>query len=173
MRVTLTAARICRQNTALTGCSTFTPCAIHSRRPASRKSMVDPSAGSASTSCEGRKNSRRGAPARAKLGKDAPMLDIIASIALGSLYTAVAGVLTSYAPISPRTRFSLLGGLGLWVVFVGFIAAYGGFLPGTTGPVPAVVLAFGAMLGAGLLAWFLIPRFRDALLAIPLPALIG
>jgi len=101
------------------------------------------------------------------------MLDIIASIALGSLYTAVAGVLTSYAPISPRTRFSLLGGLGLWVVFVGFIAAYGGFLPGTTGPVPAVVLAFGAMLGAGLLAWFLIPRFRDALLAIPLPALIG
>ncbi len=101
------------------------------------------------------------------------MLDIIASIALGSLYTAVAGVLTGSAPISHRTRFTLLGGLGIWVAFIVVVAAYGGFLPGTTGPVPAVVLAFGAMLGAGISAWCLIPRFRDALLAIPLAALIG
>jgi len=83
------------------------------------------------------------------LEEDAPILDITASIVLGSLYAVVAGVLTGFAPISPSTRFALLGSLGLWVALIVVVAAYGGFLPGTTGPVPAVVLAFGAMLGAG------------------------
>src|SRR5687767_8447021 len=101
------------------------------------------------------------------------MLDIIASIALGSLYPAVAGLLTSFAPISPRTRFALLGGLGLWVGFIIVVAAYGGFLPGTTGPVPAVAFALAALFGAGVCAWFLSPGFRNALLAVPLPVLIG
>ena len=53
------------------------------------------------------------------------------------------------------------------------MAALGGFAPGATGPVPAPGLAFVGLLALPFGGWFLLPRFRSALLSVPLPALVG
>jgi nucleotide-binding universal stress UspA family protein len=60
-----------------------------------------------------------------------------------------------------------------WTATVVTIGALGGFAPGAIGQLPAPVLAFGSVVLAGLVAWFLSPAFRDALLSVPLAALVG
>jgi len=48
----------------------------------------------------------------------------------------------------------------------------GGLAPGVIGPVPATLLPFAFFLTALVGGWYLLPRFRSALLSIPLAALI-
>jgi hypothetical protein len=101
------------------------------------------------------------------------MIDIIASLSLAALYATIVGALVALAPIGGPARLRVLAGAGIWGAFVVAVAAAGGFGPGVLEPVPAVVLPFAAFLGAGLLAWWRMPRVRAALEAIPLPVLIG
>ena len=61
----------------------------------------------------------------------------------------------------------------LYYILIVAMAALGGFAPGAIGAVPAPVFAFAALLLLLLGSWFLLPRFRRALLALPLPALVG
>ena len=101
------------------------------------------------------------------------MIDLVAAILLSCIFAAVVGTLVALAPVSRGARLSLLASAGLWIS--GFLAVYamGGFAPGATGPVPAVVYPFSAVLAAGLFAWTLAPGFRRAMLAVPLPALVA
>jgi hypothetical protein len=53
------------------------------------------------------------------------------------------------------------------------IAAMDGFRPGLLGPIPTPVMAFATLVLGSLLAWLAWPAFRDALLSLPLAALVG
>ncbi|MGE3512484.1 MAG: hypothetical protein AB7N65_26775, partial [Vicinamibacterales bacterium] len=60
-----------------------------------------------------------------------------------------------------------------WVGLVTAVTALGGLAPGALGPVPATLVPFALFLGILVGGWYVLPRFRQALLSIPLPALIG
>ena len=60
-----------------------------------------------------------------------------------------------------------------WLGIVVAVAALGGLAPGVLGPIPANLLPFGGALALLFGGWFLVPQFRNALLTVPLPALVG
>jgi hypothetical protein len=101
------------------------------------------------------------------------MLEIIGAIACTAIYVAQVGVLAGFAAVGWAPKRTAMAAALLWGGIVVVIGVLGGFRQGTTGPVPAPVLAFAALMVLLFGSWFLSPRFRDALLSLPLPALIG
>lgn len=101
------------------------------------------------------------------------MLDLIGAVACTAIYAAQIGVLTGFSASPWGARRTVIAAALVWGAAIVVIAALGGFSQGTTGPVPAPVIAFGALLVLLFGSWALSPRFRQALLSIPLPALIG
>jgi hypothetical protein len=101
------------------------------------------------------------------------MLDILGAIMCAGIYTAQIGTLTALAAAPSQVKRRGLGTAVVWGAGVVSIAALGGFRQGATGVVPAPVLAFGVLLTLLLGSFALSQRFRDAMLSIPLPALIG
>lgn len=101
------------------------------------------------------------------------MIDVIGAIALTALLVAIFGVLIGLAPARSRTKRILFVAAAGYATGVVVVAAAGGFAPGTTEPVPAVGLAVAASLLVCLAAWLWVPGFRDALLSLPLSALVG
>ncbi len=98
------------------------------------------------------------------------MLDIIAAIFATAAYATVVGALVGLSPVSAGMRLAAFAVAAAWLVA---IAAFGGLAPGVLGPVPPNLLPFAGLLVLLLGAWFLVPQFRSALLAVPLPVLVG
>lgn len=101
------------------------------------------------------------------------MLDIIAALAIGAMFTVDLTVLVGLAAVSRRAKVGAFVIAAAWAVTIVTIAAMGGFRPGRLGPMPAPVLAFGALVLVSLIAWVSLPTFRHALLSVPLAALVG
>jgi hypothetical protein len=101
------------------------------------------------------------------------MIDMIGAVAGTAVYAALVGVLVGLAPMRGLTKLAVCAGAAVWAGVIVAIAALGGFAPGATGPVPAPVFAFVFLLALLFGGWFLLPRFRSVLLAVPLPALVG
>jgi hypothetical protein len=101
------------------------------------------------------------------------MLDIIAALAIGAMFTVDVAVLVGFAAVSSRAKFGAFAIAATWAATIVTIAAMGGFRPGLFGPVPAPVLAFGALVFGSFVAWLSWPAFRRALLSVPLAALVG
>jgi hypothetical protein len=101
------------------------------------------------------------------------MLDLFGSLYLGMAVTGVAAVLIGMAAIRPAFKFAAFVAAGLWTLMMVVIAALGGFEPGTTGPVPAVILALLFLLTVAAMAWLGSPAFRQAFRSVPLAGLVG
>ena len=101
------------------------------------------------------------------------MLDVIAGIAFGAMFAADVTILVSFAAVSVTSKFAASASAAAWVAAIVAVAAMGGFRPGLLGPIPTPVLAFTALVFGSLVAWLSWPAFRDALLSVPLAALIG
>lgn len=101
------------------------------------------------------------------------MIDMIGAIAGTAVYAVLVGVLVGFSPVSGPAKLAAFAAAGVWGGIIVAVAALGGFAPGATGPVPGPAFAFVGLLVLLLGAWFLLPRFRSALLAVPLPALVG
>lgn len=101
------------------------------------------------------------------------MLDIVAAIFAGSAYATVVGVLVGLSPAGKGAKLAAYSAAAAWLATVVAIAAAGGLAPGTFGPVPTGLLPFTALLLFLLAGWSFFPQFRDALRAVPLPALVG
>jgi hypothetical protein len=101
------------------------------------------------------------------------MLDIIATIFATAAYTTVVGALVGLSPVSAGTRLAAFAAAAAWLAVIVAVAALGGLAPGVLGPVPANLLPFVGLLGLLFGGWFLVPQFRGALLAVPLPVLVG
>jgi hypothetical protein len=101
------------------------------------------------------------------------MLDVVGAIFAAALYTTVIGVLVGLAPVHTVTRLALFAAAAGWLAIIVAVAALGGLAPGILGPVPPNLLPFFGLLVLLFGGWFLVPQFRDALLAVPLPALVA
>jgi hypothetical protein len=101
------------------------------------------------------------------------MIDMIGAIAGTAIYAALVGVLVGLSPVRGPTRLAAFAAAAVWGAIIVATAALGGFAPGATGAIPAPVFAFAALCMLLLGGWLLLPRFRSAILAVPLPALVG
>lgn len=101
------------------------------------------------------------------------MLDILGAVFGTAVLAVQAGILAGLAPASPRGKLTAVIATAAWGALIVAIAAAGGFGPGATGPLPAPVIPFVLSLAILFGAWGRLPRFRSALLGVPLPALIG
>jgi hypothetical protein len=101
------------------------------------------------------------------------MIDMVGAIVGTGIYAGLVGVLVGYAPAGRGTKLAALAAAAAWGGVIVGLAAAGVFAPGATGSVPAPVFAFAALLGLLFGGWSLVPRFRSALLAVPLAALVG
>jgi hypothetical protein len=101
------------------------------------------------------------------------MLDLVGALFLGAICVADVGILIGLARLRPVARLAAFVIAAAWTSLVFAIAALGGFASGITGPFPSPVIAFLVLMIAGLVAWFAWPSFRNALLGLPLAALVG
>lgn len=101
------------------------------------------------------------------------MLDMIGAIGGTAAYAALIGVLVGLSPVGGPAKLAAFAAAAVWGGIIVVMAALGGFAPGAAGPVPAPVFAFAGLLALLFGGWFLLPRFRSALLSLPLSALVG
>jgi hypothetical protein len=101
------------------------------------------------------------------------MLDIMGAIFATGLYATAVGVLIGLSPVHAVTRLVAFAAAAAWLGIIVAVAALGGLAPGVLGPIPANLLPFAELLALLFGGWFLVPRFRSALLSVPLPALIA
>lgn len=99
------------------------------------------------------------------------MLDIIGAISTTTAFALLVGTIAVYLPRNLVTRW--LVGTVLWAAALVDLAAAGALAPGATGPVPGPGFAFIAAILALFGTFGLSARFRNALLAIPMPVLVG
>jgi len=101
------------------------------------------------------------------------MIDMVGGIVGTAVYAVLVGVLIGYSPVGKAARLAAFVAAALWGGIVVSVAGLGGFAPGATGPVPALLFAFAGSLALLFGGWFLLPGFRSALQSVPLPALVG
>jgi hypothetical protein len=101
------------------------------------------------------------------------MLDIIATVFATAVYATVVGALVGLSPVGAMTRLTAFAAAAAWLAIIVAVAALGGLAPGVLGPVPTNLLPFTGLLVLLFGGWFLAPQFRSALLAVPLPVLVG
>jgi hypothetical protein len=101
------------------------------------------------------------------------MVDIIGAIGGTAAYALLVGILVGLSRLSGSAKFAALATAAVLGIIVVVVAALGGFAQGALGPVPVPPLAFVCFLVLLFVAWFALPKFRNAILSVPLPALIG
>lgn len=101
------------------------------------------------------------------------MLDVIAAFGFGAMVAADVAIVVSLAAVSLRSKIVASATAAVWVAAMVAIAAMGGFRPGVLGAIPTPVVAFTTVVLGSLVAWLAWPPFRNALLSIPLGALVG
>jgi hypothetical protein len=81
--------------------------------------------------------------------------------------------ITSILPLSFPQKLAAGGATGVWVGLASGLAAAGDLAFSPQHPVPLVGVLFATPLLTALAFWLAVPRFRAALMAIPMPLLIG
>src|SRR6266851_4741994 len=105
--------------------------------------------------------------------REVTMLDIVAAIFATAYCAAQAGLLIGPAPLRVGSKIALFAATAAWLAAV--VAVYGlrVLSPGTLGPFPVNLVPFTLLLAILFGAWVLIPQARDALLSVPMPALVA
>jgi hypothetical protein len=101
------------------------------------------------------------------------MLDMIGAIAGTAIYAALVGSLVGGSQVRGWSKGVIIAAAAAWGGIIVAAGAAGGFTSGATAPVPEPVLAFVAFLALLLGGWLFSPRFRSALLSVPLSVLVG
>lgn len=101
------------------------------------------------------------------------MLDMIGAIGSTAIYAVLVGVLVGLSAARSSAKRAAFATAAAWGALIVAITALGGFGSGVSGPIPTPVIAFALAVAALFAGWRLAPRFRHALLGVPLPALVG
>jgi len=101
------------------------------------------------------------------------MFDMIAAIYATADYALLVGVPVGLSRLSGARKFAAFAIAAVWVTIVVAVAALSGSAPGIAGPVPVPTIAFAFFLVLLFGSWFVVPRFQNAALSVPLSALIA
>jgi hypothetical protein len=101
------------------------------------------------------------------------MFDTIGAVGGTAAYALLVGVLVGLSQMSGAAKFAAFATAVVWGIIVVAVAALGGFAQGAAGPVPVPPLAFVCFLAVLFGSWFALPKFRNAVLSVPLPALVA
>lgn len=101
------------------------------------------------------------------------MIDLIGAIGVTAVYAIAIGVVVSFSSATPWAKAIAFALAAAWAAIIVTVAALGGFAPGVLGSVPTPVFASGGLLAVLFGSWFAVPQFRNALLSVPLPALVA
>jgi hypothetical protein len=101
------------------------------------------------------------------------MLDLIGATAGMAAVLMIAVGIADALQLSTSQRLAFAGGVGAWLGLATGLAAAGAFAFTPDQPIPLVGVFFAAPLLGAASAWFASATFREALLAIPMPLLIG
>jgi hypothetical protein len=101
------------------------------------------------------------------------MLDQFGFWTLGAMFIVFVVVFAVFTRASLGARLLAAIGVLAWGTAIVALADAGLFAARATGTVPAVGYAVAAALAIGLVGWIFVPGLRAALLAVPLPVLVG
>lgn len=101
------------------------------------------------------------------------MLDLIGAMAGMAVMMICLVAIASVLPLSFPQKLALGGATGAWVGLASGLAAAGDLAFSPQHPVPLVGVLCAIPLFAALTFWLAAPRFRAALMGIPMPLLIG
>ena len=101
------------------------------------------------------------------------MLDFIGTIGIATATVVTLTAVLSALRIEPRARLGIAVLLGAWIGVAIALGANGSLAFNGASPIPLVGVLFAAPLAAAALLAVLVPAARAALLALPLPLLIG
>ena len=101
------------------------------------------------------------------------MLDFIGTIGITTATVVTITAVLIALPVQPRVRIGVAVLLGAWIGVAAALAANGSLAFNGENPVPLVGVLFAAPLAAAALLVLFVPGARAALLALPLPMLIG
>lgn len=101
------------------------------------------------------------------------MLDLVAAVFFTAYFAAQLALLVGFAAVARPVKLAAVGAAGLWLAIVAGLYARGGVPAGVSGPVPANFAPFALALAVLVAAWLLAPHARQALLSVPLPALVA
>ncbi len=101
------------------------------------------------------------------------MLDIVAAIYATAYFAVQIGLLIGLSPVQGVTKLGAFAAAAAWLAIIVTVYALGGLRPGILGPVPVNLLPFTLLLALLFGSWFLVPQVRNALLSVPLPALVA
>jgi hypothetical protein len=101
------------------------------------------------------------------------MLDLIGALCLGASAVLVTSIVIASASMSATSKTIAFMLTYAWLAALVALAAKGVFATGGLGPVPGVPLAFALSTAFGLIAFFTSPRFRAALLSVPMLPLVA
>jgi hypothetical protein len=101
------------------------------------------------------------------------MLDTIGALCIGAIIALDALGIIAFAAIARRARIGAAALLVTWLAVLLALTAAGLMESHALRPIVTVPLAFVIAASAALIAWFGAPRFRAALLSVPLAELAG
>jgi len=101
------------------------------------------------------------------------MFDMIAAIAGTAVYALLVGVPVGLSRLSGARKFAAFAIAAAWGAIVVALTALGGVAPGRVGSLPIPTILFGFFLLLLFGGWFILPRFRNAALSVPLSALVS
>jgi hypothetical protein len=101
------------------------------------------------------------------------MLDMIGALCIGAIIAIDALGIVAFAAIARRARIGAAALIASWPAVLVALAAAGAMDPHALRPVAAMPLAFVFAAASALVAWSCAPRFRAALLSVPLAKLAG
>jgi hypothetical protein len=111
------------------------------------------------------------APHPAATRREGSVLDLIGALCLGAIIVIDAIAILAFAAMSRAAKALAFATPFAWMAALVALAATGRFDQGAL--VPGVPLAFAAALLVGIISWTAAPRFRRAMLSVPLLELVG
>jgi hypothetical protein len=101
------------------------------------------------------------------------MLDFIGTIGITAATIVTLIAVLSALPVQPRARLGVAVLLGAWIGVAVALGANGSLAFNGASPIPLVGVLFAVPLTAAALLALFVPAARAALLALPLPMLVG
>jgi hypothetical protein len=101
------------------------------------------------------------------------MLDIIGTVFATALYVTIVAVFVGLSTTRPAAKRAAIAAAAVWLALIVALASSFNLAAVNLGPMPVALIPFVVLVVVLFGGWFLVPQFRDALVSLPLSALVA